>query len=129
RSDFFNSDADNNQQLGLEEFTKRGQGVVVSLTNEYLTRDANDDGKLSRDESFLPSLGQPWEAQDRKQAEEYDMDGDGFLSLAEFAITRQGRFAELFALLDTDGDGSLSFLEYRTPHRPESHPSLGQPFH
>src|SRR4029077_15214687 len=45
---FYNWDADNDQQLSLYEMKRRGLGVVVSLKNEYLTRDANDDGKLSR---------------------------------------------------------------------------------
>jgi Ca2+-binding EF-hand superfamily protein len=127
RPGFFNSDADNDQQLGLEEFTKKGQGVVLSLKNEYLIRDANDDGRMSREEFVLPALGQPWEASDRKLAEEFDMDGDGFISLPEFAITRQGRYAEMFGLLDKDGDGYLTLAEYAKP-RPKSQGSPGPVF-
>src|SRR4029077_3112374 len=41
RSDFFNSDADNDQQLSLYEMKRRGLGVAPSLKNEYLARDAN----------------------------------------------------------------------------------------
>jgi Ca2+-binding EF-hand superfamily protein len=127
RSGFFNSDADSDQQLSLEEFTKHGQGIVVSLKNEYLTRDANDDGKVSREEYFQHALGKPSEEGERKQAEQYDMDGDGFLSLAEFAITRQGRFAELFALLDKNGDGFLTLVEYAKP-RPTGLANVGPIF-
>jgi Ca2+-binding EF-hand superfamily protein len=115
RSGFFNSDADNDQRLGLEEFTKFGQGVVLSLKNEYLMRDADDDGRISREEFVRPSLGRPWEALERKQAEEIDQDGDGSISLLEFAVTRPGRFRELFGLLDRDGDGVLTLAEFARP--------------
>src|SRR5262249_49619363 len=110
-----------------EEFTKKGQGVVVSLKNEYLIRDANDDGRVSRDEFVFPALGQPWEAGERKLAVEFDIDGDGFISLAEFAIKRQGRHAEMFGLLDRDGDGFLTLAEYAKP-RPKSLGSAGPVF-
>ena len=68
-------------------------------------------------------------ADERKQAGQLDVDGDGTLSLLEFAIGRYHHFEELFALQDADGDGSLSFLEYRKPHRTEFHASLRHPFH
>jgi len=129
RITFYKWDADNDQQLALYEVMRRGQGVVPSLKNEFLARDANDDGKLSRDEYVFPALGQAWEADERKQAGQLDVDGDGTLSLLEFAIGRNHHFEELFALQDADGDGSLSFLEYRKPHRTESHASLRHPFH
>jgi len=127
RSGFFNSDADNDQRLSLDEFTKFGQGVVVSLKNEYLMRDADDDGRMSREEFVLPSRGRPWEALERKQAEEFDQDGDGYLSLVEFAVTRQGRFREMFGLLDRDGDGVLTLAEFAKP-RPRNSRQAGAVF-
>ena len=124
---FYKWDVDNDQQLGLHEFMKQGQGVVISLKNEYLARDADGDGKLSREEFVREALGQARENDLRKQAEEYDLDGDGFLSLVEFAVTRQGRFAELFGLLDQNGDGFLTLFEYAKP-RPKGLPNAGPIF-
>ena len=129
RTNFYNWDADNDQQVSLYETLRRGNGVAPSLKNEYLARDIDDDGKLSLAESFREALGQGWENDARKRAEEYDVDGDGSLTLLEFAIHRGHHFPELFALVDTDGDGSLSYLEFRLPHRPEAYPNLGQQFY
>ena len=129
RSEFFNFDADNDQVLDLEEYTKRGQGVVVSLKNEYLARDADGDGRMSRAEFYREALGKAWENDIRKQAELADVDGDGFFSLLEFAVTRTGRFAELFALRDTNGDGFLNILEFLALLPKEQWPFVGRDFY
>jgi Ca2+-binding EF-hand superfamily protein len=129
RINFYNWDADYDQKLSLYEMIRRGNGVATSLKNEYLAHDIDDDGKLTLAEFYREALGQPWENQHRKMAEEYDVDDDGFLSLLEYSLHRGHHFAELFALQDSNGDGSLSFLEFRQPHRPEAYPHLGQPFY
>lgn len=111
---FYSWDADNDQQLSLEEFEKRGEGVVPSLRNRYLARDADGDGKMSREEYYSPSLGTKWEQAAKTEAVEFDADGDGFLSLLEFTATPQDPLAakEVFELADENADGFLDYSEF-----------------
>jgi Ca2+-binding EF-hand superfamily protein len=131
RSVIYHWDADDDQQLSLEEYVQQGKGVTLSLRNKYLARDADDDGRLSREEYFTPFLGSQWEQAAQNEASQNDVDGDGFLTLLEFSFTPQERsFGEtVFPLMDIDSDGFVSVAEFVKPRPREQRGAWGAVFH
>src|SRR5262249_7238655 len=75
--------------------------------------DRDGDGRVSREEYVRPNAGTKWEQPSKDQAALHDLDGDGFLSLAEFACSPRGGdpTAELFSILDADGVSMLTFAD------------------
>lgn len=84
---------------------------------KFRARDYNSDGKMSRDEYVRSNLGTKWEQAARRQAIDFDADGDGMLSRIEFSLTPQGVFPseELFSEFDADKDGSIDIVEWLRP--------------
>ncbi|MBL8905457.1 MAG: hypothetical protein JNM20_02155 [Rhizobiales bacterium] len=72
--------------------------------------DANKDGKITQDE--INNNREAWYA-------EFDVDKDGKLSLVEFEKlwlkARHRMMVREFQFFDTDGDGSVTILEYKSP--------------
>jgi hypothetical protein len=84
--------------------------------------DADKDGKLDDDEkAALKAAMEKRRAEmekrhaEREQAmlEKYDANDDGKLDDAERAEAREDRLVERFTEMDTDGDGVLSFDEFK----------------
>lgn len=121
RITFYNRDANGDLSLSREEFLTPAESLRRRLRSEYAARDADDDGKMAQVEYFTPFIGGKWEAAAKNEAVQFDIDGDGFLSLLEFALSPAGgHFPEdLFVLLDKNRDDTLSLREYVKP-RPES---------
>jgi Ca2+-binding EF-hand superfamily protein len=104
--------------LGADASAGQEARPPQSLADKFKALDADGDGRVSREEYFRPNLGTKWEQASKDQAALHDLDGDGFLSLTEFACSPRGVFpaAELFPILDADGDNLLTlaeFLRYR----------------
>lgn len=85
-----------------------------SAAAKFKALDRDGDGRVSHEEYVRENVGTRWEQASKDQAALHDLDGDGFLSLGEFACSPRGTFpaADLFPLLDTDGDSLLTLAEF-----------------
>jgi Ca2+-binding EF-hand superfamily protein len=107
--------------LALDESVFNVDPEKAPLEIKYAARDANGDGRLSREEYFSPHIGGKWEEAARNEAIQHDLDKDGYLSLLEFAMTPHGatKSEVLFQLLDVDKSGRLTRVEYLKATPPE----------
>jgi len=102
-----------------------------SATAKFKALDRDGDGRVSHEEYVRPNVGTKWEQASKDQAALHDLDGDGFLSLVEFACSPRGTFpaVELFPILDADGDKRLTLAEF-VRYRPKSQwPGAGAVFY
>jgi Ca2+-binding EF-hand superfamily protein len=104
--------------LGADASAGQEARPPKSLAENFKALDRDGDGRVSHEEYVRPNLGTKWEQASNDQAALHDLDGDGFLSLAEFACSPRGGnpTAELFSILDADEDNQLTlgeFLRYR----------------
>ncbi len=75
--------------------------------------DSDGDRRLNRDEYERATASYKFEVAFPEEFARFDLDRDGFLSLLEFAYTPRGKYpaAELFPILDANGDGFLTLRE------------------
>jgi Ca2+-binding EF-hand superfamily protein len=112
---FFRSfDRNGDSFLTLDEYGFTVDAEKGPLEIKYAIRDADGDGRLSREEYYAPHIGGQWEQAARNEALQHDLDKDGFLSLLEFAMTPHGatKSEVLFRLLDSDKSGALTRTEF-----------------
>ena len=108
RQEFNHHDQDGDLQLSMQEFSQ------PSIRARHAMRDQNADGQVTREEFYAPFIGGNWEKAARDEAVQYDSDGDGNISLKEFALVYLGDLTstEVLEFLDTDQDGQLSRPEF-----------------
>jgi len=102
-----------------------------SAAAKFKALDRDGDGRVSHEEYVRPNVGTKWEQAAKDQAALHDLDGDGFLSLGEFACSPRGTFpaVELFPMLDVDGDSLLTRAEF-VRYRPKAQwPGAGATFY
>jgi Ca2+-binding EF-hand superfamily protein len=114
RATFYNRDTNGDAVLSREEFMAAAESVRPNLQGAYAARDIDEDGRMSRAEYFAASIGSRWEQAAREEADQFDLDGDGMLTLREFGLSPGGGefAADLMRFLDADQDGRLSVREY-----------------
>ncbi|MBX3444029.1 MAG: EF-hand domain-containing protein [Planctomyces sp.] len=114
RERFFNADRDGDGELTLEEFLAPAEEWRPHIRARYLMRDVNNDGRMSKEEYYTPLIGGQWEEAGRSEAEIFDADGDGIISLFEFAMGQIWNLndQELLSVFDSNSDGHLSRLEF-----------------
>ena len=119
REEFYYHDQDGDLQLSIEELKLPGDKCRPHIRAEYARRDRNSDGGITREEYFTPFIGGQWEKAARDEAVQYDSDGDGNITLTDFALGQIGRLnsQELLDLFDTDQDGQLSRSEFINPRQ------------
>jgi len=107
-------DSNKDGSLDLKEFGQAKPEPLLALYREFLRRDLDLDGRLSRDEYAKPSLGTKWEQIAQEEAVRYDRDDDGSLSWEEFEISPPGSPApeRRFAAWDKDRGGTLDENEF-----------------
>lgn len=111
--------------LCLPQLGSGAEPTEMDVRTLYSARDTNGDGAVSCDEYVAPFIGGQFEAAARAEAAQYDFNGDGSLSLLEFALTPQPPETRsiLFELLDSNTDKQLSWSEYQerfpTQQRPQ----------
>ena len=117
RVTFYSRDSDGDSRLSAEEFTAPPESWRPHLRSLYSSRDTDDDGWISRAEYFGPFIGGEWEQAAKDEAELFDEDQDGYLSLLEFALSPAGQAhpESLLELLDSDGDAALTVREFVEP--------------
>ncbi|RMG36466.1 MAG: hypothetical protein D6725_10470 [Planctomycetota bacterium] len=113
RRNFIRFDADADDRLTLEEWLRRGEGVELTVEQQFRLRDEDGDGRLTEAE-FLRPVPEKHRRGAAVTFRAADGDGDGTLSLAEFRGrpgTRGTTSAE-FDDLDIDGDGRVTLAEF-----------------
>jgi Ca2+-binding EF-hand superfamily protein len=107
---FWNLDRDGDGSLKQAEFvaSRGNEKAVKKATELFAILDRDRDGRLTLQEFTK----RPREA----RFHEEDTDGDGFLDAKEYVANRRGeaeirRETDVFALLDQDHDGKLTFAE------------------
>lgn len=131
RAAFYDRDADGDRLLTREEYLVPPESIRPHLRGGYAARDTDGDGRMSRTEYFTPFVGGQWDEAARNEAVQFDMDGDGYLTLMEFAFSPGGgQFPDdVFELLDADHDGRLSRREYVLPRPEPQWIGMGVVFH
>lgn len=113
-------DEDANGVVTQEEFLAGAPELPTAL-ERFERRDANSDGVLTDDELSRPDRqGPPGDRQQHgRRFAMIDTDGNGTLSLAEFTEHRNAMPTpeERFYALDSDGDGALSDTELKHARR------------
>jgi Ca2+-binding EF-hand superfamily protein len=111
-------DANNDDYLNQDEFKNQGAGLERDSITVFNEKDTNGDKKLSADEFLSGKRDREIEGATTnfKQA---DTDQDQYLTAVEFKLTPAGRPDALSKLeyLDTNGDGSLSLVEFNSKHK------------
>ncbi len=107
-------DSDKSGDLELKEFQQASPEPQLALYRDFLRRDLDLDGRLSRDEYVKPNLGSKWEPIAREEAVRYDINDDGFLSWEEFEISPPANPLpeRRFAGWDRDRNGTLDESEF-----------------
>ncbi|WP_339733636.1 EF-hand domain-containing protein [uncultured Gimesia sp.] len=115
---FHRYDANNDDQLDQDEFIKQGVGLELDSITSFNEKDTNGDRKLSIEEFNFGKLKREIEGA-TKTFKQADTDQDQYLTAAEFKLTPAGRPDALSKLeyLDTNGDGSLSLVEFNSKHK------------
>lgn len=115
---FHRYDANNDNRLNQDEFIKQGDGLELDSITRFNEKDANGDLKLSIEE-FLAGKPKPAMASATKNFEQADTNKDRYLNAVEFKLTPTGRPDALSKLkyLDTNGDGSLSLVEFNADYQ------------
>jgi Ca2+-binding EF-hand superfamily protein len=106
--DFTTLDADANGQITTEE-------LDAAQAARFATADANTDGGLSADEIIAQIEARRAEmmaARAQRMIEEKDANADGLLQAEELLDARAPRAAVMFAMLDTNEDGSVDQAEF-----------------
>lgn len=116
REEFYYHDQDGDLQLSIQELMLPGEKWRPHVRARYAMRDQNSDGKVTREEYFTPFVGGQWENAARDESVQYDSDGDGNISLNDFALGQilLLKPQELLDLFDSDQDGQLSRSELIT---------------
>lgn len=118
---------------GLVDFDEFLDERLARVDTHFERRDADDDGQLSEEEAARPRRrGREPEATDRElvlecvretvadwegpfevedRFDNIDLDGDGYISLAELSTSLEVRARVLFDRIDADGDGLISLEE------------------
>ncbi|MCA9018159.1 MAG: EF-hand domain-containing protein, partial [Planctomycetaceae bacterium] len=110
-------DANNDDQLSLDEFVKEGRGLELDSITSFNQKDTDGDKKLSVDE-FVAGKPDPEIEAAIKNFKQADTDQDQYLTAVEFKLTPAGRPDALSKLeyLDKNGDGVLSLAEFNANH-------------
>ncbi|MDT8399125.1 MAG: EF-hand domain-containing protein [Pseudomonadales bacterium] len=120
-------DSDNDGQLSFDEFL---DSRIALIDQNFDRLDRNDDGLVDAGESSRPDhhgaaidraevrtcVREILAAYDADHAlderfDYVDLDGDGYIDLAELSAALEARAHVLFARLDTDGDDFISLAE------------------
>ncbi len=114
RRRFYEFDFDGDLKVSLKEFSVLPEKRKPHWKSKFALRDVNNDGRLSHEEYYAPSVGTKWEKDAKAASIKYDCNADGFLSLKEFAWTPNGTTnpQEHFSLLDSDKNSQVSLTEY-----------------
>ncbi|MDQ3332546.1 MAG: EF-hand domain-containing protein, partial [Planctomycetota bacterium] len=125
--EFAHFDADGSGQVDREEFLTRGKVVAGEFVKQFSGRDEDGDGRISREEYVRPNIGTQWEAAAKQEAVFYDLDADGFLTAAEYALTPPATSSRAmrFALADRNQNGSLDRTELLNVHADVDVPVVG----
>ncbi|QDT45670.1 transaldolase/EF-hand domain-containing protein [Gimesia alba] len=115
---FHQYDANNDDHLNRDEFKNQGVGLERDSITVFNEKDTNGDKKLSADEFLFGKRDQEIEGA-TKNFKQADTDQDQYLTAVEFKLTPAGRPDALSKLeyLDTNGDGSLSLVEFNSNHK------------
>jgi len=113
-------DTDADGFLSYEEFipTRKGKDPLINTRNRFLNADTDADGKISLDEwLILKSDGLPDDAKNHRKFDLADMDGNGELTIDEFATTYPAKtpkktILRKFNKEDDNDDGVLTRDEW-----------------
>jgi len=107
-------DRDGDDQLDLAEYQAAGPERILFVFGDYIRRDVDADGRVTREEYIRPNIGSQWEQAARAESELFDLDDDGVLSWKEFQNSPPGgpSHAQRFAGLDRNEDQTLTASEY-----------------
>jgi Ca2+-binding EF-hand superfamily protein len=106
--DFTTLDADANGQITAAE-------LEAAQTARFATADSNTDGGLSADEivaQIEARRAEMLDARAQRMIEEQDANADGLLQVDELQAGPGPRPAVIFAMLDTNEDGSVDQAEF-----------------
>ncbi|QDU49323.1 EF-hand domain-containing protein [Gimesia panareensis] len=111
---FHRYDANDNDQLSLQEFSDRGAGIELDSLTLFKQKDSDSNGELTPEEftDRIPSKSQiEWALKSFSIADE---DKDGLLTQDEFKLSPIGRpdLLSKFEYYDSDRNGTLSFKEW-----------------